>query len=1259
MCRQTTKSKGVLKGTLLLLLILTPVANIVARQRDTLTVGDRVHFVQNLGQWQAPFLFKAEMGRAAFFAEIGGFTFVVKGGYVQAEKGSTSFHLQHATTACAYKVHFEGSNPQVAVSGEDVATNEGYDNYYLGSNPKHWKSRVPHHKTLLYKGIYPGIDMDVRVAQSALKTNFYISAGADPTDIVMEYEGAEKLYLSCGNLIVRTSIGEIVETSPYAYQECDTGRCEIDVRYRLVGNRLTFVVGVYDTMRTLVIDPVLHFSTYTGATADNWGATAAYDYEKNTYTAGLVFGTGYPTSIGTYDLTYSGSCDIGIFKFDSTGSQRLFATYLGGTYADMPHSMFTNSFNELVIFGTTGSQDFPTTADAFQRTFKGGSYLQYEGTSSSIIYPNGSDIFVSRFASDGSQLQASTYVGGHANDGLNYRNSFNSSYSTYMCGNDSLYFNYGDGARGEIITDDLNNVYIGSTTFSMDFPVTEGSVDIYPPAKQNGVVFKLDYNLRNMIWCTYLGGDGDDAVYSIDVDSSYNVIVCGGTNSTNLPTTLGAYQRSYGGGTADGFVSKISYHGDRLIASTYYGSTAYDQVYFVRTGKHDEVFLFGQTKAPGSTMIYNAGYSTPGAGNLLARLLPDLSGRVWSTVFGTSSGRPNLSPTAFAADICNRVYAVGWGRDFVGYCVNGFPQGSCHNMEVTTDAYQNTTDGQDFYIMAIDATASRLDYATFFGEDHANTGYGGSDHVDGGTSRLDRRSTLYQSVCASCGGTNGFPTTPDVWSRNNGCESNCNNAVFRFTVHTDYPVAEFMPPPVGCAPYTVTFHNTGRGTQYRWQFGDGDSSTLANPTHTFDSAGTYRVRLIALMDGGCKTADTTFADVAVLNPDEGKHYILSACDGETLQIGHKPMLGCSYQWLSEGVSDPTVANPLVNRVGLYVVRMTTHDGGCIQTDTFEVRYSQTYDTLVLKNPTCPGGDDGSVLVRIPSAIADSVQILWDGVVGDTLLTDLGADGRQHLLTVIHSGCTSTVSFMLTDPPKIEHSIEVGDVLCSDDCTGWIRLSYGYPDGSVTDSLAENLCVGTYVLHFTDTAGCPYSDSVTLTRDTLLEHMNVWADNYEIFLGQSVGLHVSPLPGAIYSWDPSSTLSNPHSPNPIATPEDSVSTYGCTVVDSLGCIWRGNLSIHCTEITCGEPNIFIPNAFSPNDDGINDRLTFQGRWVLDFHLSIYSRWGEKVFETNDINDSWDGRYNGSWCQPGVYTYYCRIKCEAGLKNLLKGDITLIR
>ena len=225
-----------------------------------------------------------------------------------------------------------------------------------------------------------------------------------------------------------------------------------------------------------------------------------------------------------------------------------------------------NTFDELVIFGTTGSPDFPVSPNAYDTSFNGGTSLQFENTYS-VNFPNGSDIFISRFNSTGTELQASTFVGGTYNDGINYRARYNNG-NIIMNGNDSLYYNYGDGARGELITDDLNNIYVGSTTFSTDFPTTPNSIMPTWPYAQCGVVFKIDYNLRNLIWSTYLGGGGDDAVYSIDVDTSYNVIVCGGTNSTNFPTTPDAFQPDYGGGSADGFISKISYNGDQLMAAS-------------------------------------------------------------------------------------------------------------------------------------------------------------------------------------------------------------------------------------------------------------------------------------------------------------------------------------------------------------------------------------------------------------------------------------------------------------------------------------------------------------------------------------------------------------------------------------------------------------------------------------------------------------------------------------------------------------------
>ena len=1225
-----------------------------ARQRDTLGIGGPTYFVENLGQWHPNVRFKAQMHNAAFFAENNCFTITLR--ETPKHEDDEHFHHKIGTTMHAYKVHFVGANTKVSPQGEDIDPNGGYDNYFYGQDTSRWVSHLPHYMTLRYNNLYNGIDMDVRMAEHAMKSNFYVAPHADASQIVMHYEGAEKLYLSNGNLIIRTAVGEIVELKPYAYQQIGDSTIEIEAHYLHKGDEVRIILGSYDHSLPLVIDPVLHFSSYTGSTADNWGTTATFDIYKNTYTAGLVFAVGYPTSPGVYDGSYNNNADIGIFKFDTSGTQRLFATYMGGTQADMPHSLFVNSFNELVLFGTTGSSDFPVTPNAYDGTFNGGTSLQFENTTQ-INFPNGSDIFVSRFSEDGSQLQASTYVGGSGNDGLNYRQRYNNSYLTIMAGNDSLYYNYGDGARGELITDDLNNVYVGSTTMSTDFPTNVNSLQTLSGLKQEGIVFKLDYNLRNMIWSTYLGGNGDDAVYSIDVDKDYNLLVCGGTNSTDFATTPEAFQTSYGGGSADGFVCKISYNGERLMHSTYYGSSAYDQLYFVRSGRNDEVFVFGQTKASGSTMIYNANYNVPGSGMLLARLHPDLDSREWSTVFGTTLGRPNLSPTAFACDICNRVYAAGWGRDFVGYNGVNWNTAGTTSMETTTGAYQSTTDGQDFYIMSMSEDASQLDYATFFGEVHGPTSNGGGDHVDGGTSRFDKMATLYQSVCASCGGYDGFPTTAGAWSRHNN-SPNCNNALFRFNVHDDFAVADFVTPPVGCTPYNVQFQNTGRGDSFLWDFGDGNSSTATHPSHTYTQPGTYTVRLIANKNYGCKPSDTMEATIMVLNPEGNKTFATANCTGEAMQIGVTPMLGCTYEWISGNVSDNSIANPYVYESGSYILRITALSG-CSQIDTFNVHYIAVLDSLIVISPTCPGGNDGRVIARNSSSDSDSTLYYWDGVLGDSISTGYSADGLIHTLTIVSHGCTLDTFFTISDPETLQIDKTNSTILCSDDCDGWIHLDYHYNDYPVGDTLLQHLCEGTYIIQIADTAGCPYNDTTVIIRDTMLRHMRTWADDTILFLNESTQLHATHIPRANYSWSNAHTLDHPTTPDPTATPEDTLSIYTVTVVDSLGCVWNGNVTLHCTEVICGRPNIFIPNVFSPNDDGINDKLCFRGQFVLDFEIAIYTRWGEKIFETHDIHDCWDGRYNGNWCLPGVYTYYCRVKCEAGEENLLKGDITLIR
>ena len=1229
---------------------------------DTLGIGGRVHFVKNMGQTEKSVLFEAQMGRAALFLEKDAFTIALRQ-VVPHDSDKPFHHSIYGRRGHAYKVHFVGAN--TTTDGATPASVEGlgqvstYNNYFRGRDRSHWRSHVPLFDNVVYHNLWPGVDMQVYGAQRALKYDFTLAPNADPKQIMMEYEGADALRLDQGNLVVRTSVCRIVEAAPYAYQIVAGDTIRVEARYVLDKNRITFDIGSYDHGLPLVIDPQLYFSTYTGSTADNWGTTATFDSYKNTYAGGIVFDIGYPVSVGAFDTMYHGNVDVAIFKFDTTGGERLYATYLGGTYADMPHSMFVNSFDELVVFGTTGSADFPVSNDAYMTDFVGGdelSYLDYYYThpdasyNHHMWYPTGSDIFVSRFSSDGSELMASTLVGGTGNDGLNFRNRYNDSYTIMMQGNDSLYFNYGDGVRGELITDDLNNVYIGTTTFSTDFPVTDGALQNVRFGEQDGVVFKLDYNLQNMLWSTYLGGTGDDAVYSIDVDSAYNVIVCGGTTSTDFPTTSATLQPTYGGGSTDGFVAKISYNGDLLMHSTYYGSDQYDQCYFVRTGKRDEVFIFGQTKATGSTMIYNAGYNIPGGGMLLARFKSDLSGRIWSTVFGTSGlGRPNLSPTAFACDICDRVYAAGWGRDFVGYNGVQWYSAGTYGMEVTPDAYQSQTDGQDFYIISLDEDAQVMDYATFFGEYHQSDADRGADHVDGGTSRFDKLSTIYQSVCGSCGHTQNFPVTPGAWSSTNN-SSNCNNAIFRMNIHTDFPVAEFIAPPAICWPQRCELENTGRGTSFWWDFGDGTHSTETNPTHEYAQPGTYTITLVAYQEGGCRGTDTARHVVLVLRNGSRIMDTTYSCTHIPVHIGVTPMLGCQYSWVHGSVSDPNVANPYVTETGTYVLKI---DGGvCVEHDTFQVFYIDLIDTVFTVDPNCPFGSDGSATVQLDPNAVQPITYTW-GNTTTSSPTMTGLSAGTYNLIVRDAHCLASTRFRILDPPIMALHKEAKNELCNDSCRGWIHIWC-----ETGDTLRDNLCPDTYVTEMSDSHGCPFYDTTTVIRVQSFENMHVWADDTTIFRTQSTRLHVTPVHGSRYVWEPSEWLSNPHIDNPSARPDDTT-TFSITVIDSAGCTWTDSVTINCIDVNCGRPNVFIPNAFTPNEDGRNDRLCVTGEYITDFYIAIFTRWGELVYESHDLNQCWDGKFKGNYCLPGVYAYLCRITCEAGFKSEFKGDITLLR
>jgi hypothetical protein len=204
------------------------------------------------------------------------------------------------------------------------------------------------------------------------------------------------------------------------------------------------VVGDYDKNTDLIIDPILVFSTYSGSSATTYGFSATYDLAGCLYSGGEVFNTGWPVTVGSFQLTFGGSVDAGVNKYDPTGSALLFSTYYGGSSSDTPDNMVVNTNGELAMMGSTSSTNLPTTAGCYDNTLGGNS-----------------DVFVMHLNAAGSALLGSTYVGGSGTESQN---------------TGTLSPNYGDSHRGEIFFDINNEMVVASSTTSTDFPTTVGAL---------------------------------------------------------------------------------------------------------------------------------------------------------------------------------------------------------------------------------------------------------------------------------------------------------------------------------------------------------------------------------------------------------------------------------------------------------------------------------------------------------------------------------------------------------------------------------------------------------------------------------------------------------------------------------------------------------------------------------------------------------------------------------------------------------------
>jgi len=1133
--------------------------------------NEGLRFVENKGQWTEPFFYKADIGNGALFVEQKAFTYNL---YNAEEVQSNHFSVTKNPKSLKY--HAFRVNFLNALHAKISHTNKyrEYYNFLLGNDKNLWKSKVAAYQQIEYKNLYQNIDLILYSMGNFLKYDVIVFPTGKVADVQLFYEGTDLLKIDrSGNLIVKTSVGDVVEQKPYAYQSINNTKVEVACEYVLKNNVLSFKInGKYDENLPLIIDPVLIFSSFSGSNANNFGMTATYGYDGSLFAGGTGFGVGYPTTLGAFDTSFNGVpgggiTDVVITRYDSTGTNLVYSTYIGGVQTETAHSLIANENNELYLYGATSSLDFPMLGNSYDNTFAGGTPVYYVSTGANFI--NGTDIFISKLSADGTTLLGSTYLGGSQNDGIN---------TTVSNNYDSLMNNYGDVFRGEIMLDAQGNCFLASSSRSADFPIVNG-FDNTLDGLQDGIIAKFNPDLSILEWSSFIGGSNVDAGYSVKVDDSNYVYVCGGTASFDFTTTTGTINTSYQGGMADGYVIKIDSDGTQLLASTLLGTTAYDQCYFLETDRFGSIYAVGQTR--GAFPVINAAYSNPNSSNFIVRMNNDLTTIDYSTIFGNGNINAKFSPSAFLVDRCENIYVSGWGGDILtGINLTGMP--------TTPDAvFPNSPNGFDFYLIVLERNAQSLLYGTYFG------GTLSREHVDGGTSRFDKNGIVYQSVCAGCQNNDDFPTSPGAWSATNN-STGCNNGIFKFDFEI-IPKAEFTVDNFeGCAPLTVTFTNNSNSSDtYLWDFGGGDTtSQVFNPIRTYTIPGTYNVTLI-IQDSICNTIDTAYQTI-VVNPP----IVLNAISNDTtscnpLTISASATGATSYIWSSNNQFTDTLNIGLTDTLTVFNNQPTTY----YVTATNNICSDIDSVTIAFHAPSSPNigvnNQQGCapLTVQFTNLTGAHDYYLWDFGNGDTTSQNLNpirtfssAGSYPVMLTVVDSICGTTLTTSTNITVDTPVSVTTSGVINS--CGS--ALLYTSGSGAITYVWSTNPL-------FTDTLNTDLSDSLTVTvSDTTTFYVmgvnGVCSSTSSVVVNYN-GVQIATSGGAVcsgqndtlsvvslnnqsltYSWQPvTEIISGENTANPIVNPLVTTMYY-VTAQNSFGC-------------SANDSALVVVSGFNPNNINI--------------------------------------------------------------------------
>jgi Beta-propeller repeat len=572
---------------------------------------------------------------------------------------------------------FEGANPDPVVAGRGRL--ESVSNYLLGSDPDRWFTGVPNYSRVLYRDLYDGVSLEYYANRGGeLEFDLTLAPGVNPDRIRLSYSGADELRIDpSGALVVRAGGAQVRQAPPVVYQWVDGVKREVQGSYVVHGaSQVGFALATYDRSIPLVIDPVITYSTYLGGSGDDQPIWSDIDRAGNFYVAGITFSPDFPTTRKAFQPAFGGGdADAFVAKLSRSGSRLVWSTYLGGDAFDVAIGLDVDRRGNVVVTGTTSSTGFPTTPGAFQPTFAGGD----------------NDAFVTKLNAKGSRLLFSTFLGGG--------------------GFDVGFISFFDRA---------GNVHVEGDTGSPDFPTTPGSFQpTFGGGGSDGFVVKLRPNGARLAYSTFVGGSGADGAHDGELDKAGNFYIDGFTESTDFPTTQGAFQPSFGGGVRDAWAAKLNKTGTALVYSTYLGGEGDEDVFDLTTDRSGSAYIPGETNSADFPVTPGAFQTTFQDGDLdgyLTKLDPTGTRAVYSTYLGGSGA--------------DQTGTVRVDRRGVAHVAGST---SSTDFPVTRGAIQRTYGGglADAFLLLLSRDGSRLRFGSYLGGSGEDASVGAGSWLDG------------------------------------------------------------------------------------------------------------------------------------------------------------------------------------------------------------------------------------------------------------------------------------------------------------------------------------------------------------------------------------------------------------------------------------------------------------------------------------------------------------------------------------------------